>query len=87
MNAGPGLFRCPRCGETKPKTPAHFYFDRTGRVTGYCRDGCQRAYLRERVAGPEERDRRRAYLRAWYRAKRARTESGVAAHEPEAAAS
>jgi hypothetical protein len=35
--------RCPRCGETKPRTTEHFSFDAQGRVSGYCRP-CQRAY-------------------------------------------
>lgn len=73
MNAGPGLFRCPRCGETKPRTPAYFYFVQTGKragqVTGFCRT-CHPVYCRERTAGrdPYERHRRRLYLRAYYRA-------------------
>lgn len=38
-------FRCNKCGATKDATAEHFYFDRQGRVTGYCRP-CQRAYNR-----------------------------------------
>ena len=68
MNAGPGLCRCPRCGETKPLTAEHFYFRADGRVNGYCRP-CHKAYLRGRARNwdPYARHRRRLYQRAYYR--------------------
>jgi hypothetical protein len=67
--AGPGLYRCPRCGQTLPLTAEHFYFRRDGRVNGYCRSGgCQRAYC-------AAYDRATAYRRQrdWYRRRHAVT--------------
>jgi hypothetical protein len=46
---GGRLQRCPRCGLVKPRTPEHFYFAKTGRVTGYCRP-CQAAWWQEHYA-------------------------------------
>lgn len=65
---GTDRFRCPRCAETKERTPEHFYFDRLGRVTGYCRP-CQRAWWRDYYAARSAFQRRRTRIRSrdWHR--------------------
>lgn len=68
MLIGTDQFRCPRCGETKPKTAEHFYFDRYGRVTGYCRR-CQSATNRDYVLSDAQRHHRRLHQRAYLRRK------------------
>ena len=69
----PEVRRCPRCGETKPRTAEHFFFHqhgpRAGQVTGYCRP-CHRAYWHEywaTKAGPDQKDRHRTIARLWWR--------------------
>lgn len=68
MRVGADLERCPRCGEVKPRTPEHFYFDRHGWVSGYCRP-CQKAYWADyyRVRSAYQRQRTNARSRAWHR--------------------
>jgi hypothetical protein len=60
------VHRCARCGELKPTTARHWYFDRDGHITGYCRP-CQNAY----TAAYDRAGRRPAhYQRDWLRRKR-----------------
>jgi hypothetical protein len=59
--------RCPRCGQTKPRTTEHFYFDRADNVTGYCIP-CHRAWNRAYYAAG--RDPHPERKRAWYRKSR-----------------
>ena len=59
MMIGTRLYRCSRCGETKPKTTEHFYVARTGRVTGYCRP-CHKAWWAAYYAARGEYARTRA---------------------------
>lgn len=60
---------CPVCAAAKPRTAEHWYFDKRGNVTGYCKP-CQRAYLRARswsTLSEERKDKHRAAARAWIR--------------------
>jgi hypothetical protein len=64
MNVGDTHHRCPKCGLVKARTTDNFYFDRVGRVTGYCRP-CQSAYNRAyQAAGRDPHPERK---RDWYR--------------------
>jgi hypothetical protein len=56
--------RCPRCGETKPRTSEHFYFNWAGQVTGYCKI-CHADWNRAYTAAhlPDRRRSARDYLR------------------------
>lgn len=62
--------RCPKCGETFPVTTDHWFFDWSGKVTGYHRP-CHRAYNRDRYdwgkMTDEQREAHRAVARDWYR--------------------
>jgi hypothetical protein len=55
--------RCAHCGELKPTTPEHFYFDPAGGITGYCKI-CQNAYC---AAYDQANASRRQYKRDWNR--------------------
>jgi hypothetical protein len=62
-------YKCALCGIVKPRTAEHFYFDKNGRVTGYCRNDCQRIYLSNRYALLGASVRPPHYARDWRRRK------------------
>jgi recombinational DNA repair protein (RecF pathway) len=67
MMVGTDAYKCARCGETKSLD--HFYLDKAGRVTGYCRDQCHAAWYREYIATRRQiyNASRAAYMREWQR--------------------